>query len=246
MYYIYIDNFYLKKKKKKEYDRQRYDRLARKLERGKIKQPNESKDDRKSKKATNSIFDSRFNNIRTFVWGDEPLEYHADDDDDDSDSDSSSDGGRQDTAAAGDQKVQQRDRASTSIQTNKKPKKNCNLPKAIKILSSMRDEVKLQRLKLDKKDEGSKKDIKNPTHLQSNVIKSLKIEMLTAMETEIALLTREWEDELNVIAELIRCKSPFVRMQQDLEQLSQQMTAKDMLFKKKLRLVHKLRPPNSL
>ena len=58
---------------------------------------------------------------------------------------------------------------------------------------------------------------------------------------EIENLTNKWEDSLNVAAELIRFNNPFTEINHDLRLLSQHISAKHILFKRKLRLVHNLR-----
>merc|ERR1719474_1042202 len=67
------------------------------------------------------------------------------------------------------------------------------------------------------------------------------MDMLRGLQQEIENLTQIWEDELNTIAELIRFQIPLQRTNANLHRLAQQIVAREMLFKRRIRLVSELR-----
>lgn len=70
--------------------------------------------------------------------------------------------------------------------------------------------------------------------------------MIHGLQQEIENLTQIWEDELNTIAELIRFQIPLQRTNANLHRLSQQIVAREMLFKRRIRLVSELRTQNKV
>merc|ERR1719361_906766 len=72
-------------------------------------------------------------------------------------------------------------------------------------------------------------------------ITNLKMDMIHGLQQEVENLTQIWEDELNTIAELIRFQIPLQRTNANLHRLSQQIVAREMLFKRRIRLVSELR-----
>merc|ERR1712157_662921 len=79
-----------------------------------------------------------------------------------------------------------------------------------------------------------------------DVITSLKLDMINGLQQEIENLTQVWEDELNTIAELIRFQIPLQRTNVNLHRLKQQILAREMLFKRRIRMLSELRTQNGL
>merc|ERR1712228_1016269 len=129
-------------------------------------------------------------------------------------------------------------------------------------MGAMRENIKLQKnktlrdakeyqrnlLKLKAMNQQSKemKSKQRETLLDHDVITCLKLDIINGLQQEIEHLTQIWEDELNTIAELIRFQIPLQRTNVNLYRLKQQIIARQMLFKRKIRMISELRTQNRM
>ena len=93
---------------------------------------------------------------------------------------------------------------------------------------------------------GNRTGNKRRSVLDHDHITSLKMDMIHGLQQEVENLTQIWEDELNTIAELIRFQIPLQRTNANLHRLCQQIVAREMLFKRRIRLVSELRTQNKI
>merc|ERR1712019_191454 len=108
----------------------------------------------------------------------------------------------------------------------------------------MRDAKEYQRNLLKLK--AGKAGNANESLMGDDAITCLKLDMINGLEQEIDHLTQIWEDELNTIAELIRFQIPLQRTNANLHRLRQQIVAREMLFKKRIKMVSELRTQKRL
>ena len=236
-----------------ENDRFRYNYAIRRMHKNKIKQTEDA--------VCDTVFDLRLHSIKTFKWMSSPQAV----DDDEGGMDNESDDGEDDKL---DNRMERRFIAQHKLRETEQSAKRVlvGMRESIKLQKSktLRDAKEYQRnllklkamnqqnkekeyrLDVDRKNESKVISENKPkeTLLDHDVITCLKLDMINGLQQEIEHLTQIWEDELNTIAELIRFQIPLQRTNANLHRLKQQIIAREMLFKRRIRMVAELRTQN--
>eukprot|EP01083_Nonionella_stella_P310130 1100742_1 len=251
-----------------ENDRFRYNYAIKRLQRNKINR-HYHEDTDKTDTRSNTVFDLRVHGIKTFKWMycTQMTDDAMNDDTDPQESSKSDDNTKKNTdrrmiAQNGLHKTEQEAkrvligmREAVKLQKNKTLRDAREYQKNLLKLKAMNQAAAQKEYECEyEEDEKNQSKIigtdkaKNmkETLLEYDVITSLKLDMINGLQQEIEDLTQIWEDELNTIAELIRFQIPLQRTNANLKRLSQQIIAREMLFRRRIRLVSELRTQNRM